>query len=131
MNISPAQLISGEITPAEKAFDLISSMIDSLHPTMQMFARMLLENLRKIFQASEDLYTKGIYWQYTVTEPHPFRYALRALERGRHGWVTSAESTIFTDDHSVAEAAAELLTRYSLSPIHLEDAIEDFMLSTF
>lgn len=127
MNISPAQLISGAITPAEKTFDLINDMIDSLHPTMQRFAMMLLEDLRQIFQASEDLYTEGVYWHYTVIEPHPFRYALRALERGNHGWVTSSESAIFTDDHSVAETAAELFTRNSLSPIHLEEAIEDYV----
>lgn len=43
--------------------------------------------------------------------------------------VTSFESKVFTNDHSVAEATADFFTRNSLSPIHLEDAIEDYMSS--
>ena len=127
MKISPAELVSGKIVPAGKAFDLISGMVDTLHPMLQETGVFHLEALRRIFQRSEEYYAKGTYWKYTVTEPQPFRYALQAMERINSGWAISKTSDVFTDDHLVAEAAAELFTRNSLSPIHLEDAIEDYM----
>ena len=43
--------------------------------------------------------------------------------------VTPFESKDFTDDNMIAEAAAELFTRNSLLPIHLEEAIKDYMSS--
>ena len=77
-----------------------------------------------MFQDSEELYEQGSFWQYAVISPRPFRYALQAAERTDRGWVvTSIESKDFTDDHQIAEVAAELFTRNSLSPIHLEEAI--------
>ena len=128
MNLSPAQLVSGEITPVDRAFTLISGMVDALHPSLQEAGVIILELLRQIFQLSEERYAKGLCWKYVVTEPRPFHYALKAVERSKHGWIlSSTESSSFTGDYRVAEAAAELFTRNSLSPIHLEDAIEDYM----
>ena len=130
LKMTPAQLVSGETVPVDRAFDLISGMIDTLHPVMQRSAKLLLEDLHQLFRESEELYEQGFYWQYTVISPRPFRYALKAAERTGRGWVvTSVESKDFTDDHKIAEAAAELFTRTSLSPIHLEDAIKDYMSS--
>ncbi len=127
MNISPAQLVSGEFVPTEKAFDLISGMVETLHPTLQAAGIMLMDDLYQLLQLSEKRYAEGAYWRYAVTEPQPFCYAVKAFERSKHGWKESAESKIFTNDHSVAEAAAELFTHSSLSPIHLEEALEDYM----
>lgn len=128
MKLSPAQLVSGEIIPVDRAFNLISGMVDILHPSLQEAGVILLDLMRRIFQLSEDRCAKGPCWKYVVTEPRPFRYALKAVERTKRGWILSpTESRSFTDDYHVAKAAAELFTRNSLSPIHLEDAIEDYM----
>lgn len=128
LKISPAQLVSGEITPAGKAFDLISGMVESLHPSLQATGVILLDEFYQLFQLSENRYAEGTYWQYSVTEPHPFRYALRASELREHGrMVTVAVSKPFTNDRSVAETAAELFTRNSLSPVHLEEVIADYI----
>ena len=130
LKMTPAQLVSGETVPVDRAFDLISGMVDTLHPATQRSAKLLLEDLRQVFRESEELYEQGFYWQYTVISPRPFRYALKAAERTERGWVvTPFESKDFTDDHKIAEAAADLFTRNSLSPIHLEDAIKDYMSS--
>ena len=130
LKMTPAQLVSGETVPVDRAFDLISGMVDTLHPAMQRSAKLLLEDLRQVFRESEELYEQGFYWQYAVISPRPFRYALKAAERTDRGWVvTPFESKDFTDDHKIAEAAADLFTRNSLSPIHLEDAIKDYMSS--
>ena len=109
-------------------FDLTNGMVDTLHPATQRTAKILLEDLRQVFRESEELYEQGSFWQYAVISPRPFRYALKVAERTDHGWVvTSIKSKDFTDDHQIAEAAADLFTRNSLSPIHLEEAIEDYM----
>ena len=130
LEMTPAQLISGETVPADRAFDLISGMVEALHPATQRTAKILLEDLCQVFLDSEELYEQGSYWQYAVISPRPFRYALQAAEWTDRGWViTPAESKDFTDDRQIAEAAAELFTRSSLSPIHLEEAIEDYMTS--
>ena len=128
MKLSPAQLVSGEIIPVDRAFNLISGMVDTLHPSLQEAGVIMLDFMRRIFQLSEERYAKWPCWKYVVTEPRPFHYALKAVERTKHGWVLSpTESRSFTGDHRVAKAAAELFTRNSLSPIHLEDAIEDYI----
>ena len=128
MNISPAQLVAGGAAPSDSAFDIISGMVDTLHPTLQAEAVNHLEALRQLFQLSEELNAKGARWKYVVAEPRPSCYTLRAMERAGGGWMpTSAESAVFTGDRGVAEAAAELFTRNALSPIHLEEAIEDYV----
>lgn len=128
MKLTLAQLVSGELIPADKAFDLISGMVDTLHPTLQEAGVIQLEALRQLFRLSEERYSKSPRWQYRVTEPRPFRYGLKAVERTENdGTVTCVESETFTDDRHTAQAAAELFTRNSLSPIHLEEAIEDYM----
>lgn len=128
MRITPLQMASGETAPVETAFGLISGMVDCLHPATQRSARLLLEELRQLFQESEELYAQRAYWQYAVTEPRPSRYALKVAERTGKGWlITPVESEPFTNDRTVAESAAELFTRCALSPIHLDDALKDYM----
>ncbi len=128
LHLSPAQLVAGELAPSDRAINLISDMVDTLHPTLQAEAVNHLEALRQLFQLSEELNAKEARWKYVVAEPHPSCYTLRAMERTGGGWAqSSTESAVFTDDHSVAEAAAELFTRNALSPIHLEEAIEDYV----
>ncbi len=127
MKMTPAELVSGETFSAGRAFDIISGMVESLHPMFQETGAFHLEALRQLFRRSEECYARGAYWKYAVAEPRPFAYTLQAMERTGKGWVVCAESEVFTDDHRVAEAAAELFTRNSLSPVHLEDALEDYM----
>lgn len=128
MRMTPLQLASGETAPIETAFALISGMVDCLHPATQRLARLLLEELRQLFRESEELYARHACWQYAVTEPRPSHFALKAAERTGKGWlITPVESEPFTDDRSVAEAAAELFTRCALSPIHLDEALKDYM----
>lgn len=129
MDISPAQLVSGEAVPTYSAFDLVSNMVETLHPTLQAAGFILMDELYQLLQLSDKRYAEETYWKYAVTEPRPFCYAVKVLERSERGWIPSVESEIFTNDHSVAKAAAELFTRNSLSPIHLEEAIEDYMSS--
>lgn len=128
MKISPAQLVSGEIVPADKAFSTISAMLGTLHPALQQVGTIHLEAMRQLFQLSEELYTKEAHWKYVVVETCSFRYALKAVEQTARGWVISpVQSEAFTNDHHIAESAADLFTRNSLSPIHLKEAIEDYM----
>ena len=128
MKISPAQLVSGDICPDDRAFDIISRMLDILHPTLQEAGAIQLEALRQLFRLSEDLYAREARWKYVVIETCPFRYGLRALKGAENGQTAACvESETFTDDRQTAESAADLFTRNSLSPIHLEDAIEDYM----
>lgn len=128
MRMTPLQMASGGAAPVETAFALISGMVDCLHPAAQRSARGLLEELRRLFQKSEELYAQRACWQYAVTEPRPSRYALKVAERTGGGWlITPVESEPFTDDRAVAESAAELFTRCSLSPIHLDEALKDFL----
>lgn len=88
----------------------------------------LLDVLRQFFLLSEDFYTNDTRRQYTVVEPRPFHYALKASKAHPRGaGAKSAESETFTDDHLIAKTAAEFFTRNSLSPIHLEAAIEDYI----
>lgn len=129
LKMTPAQLVSGEAVPTYRAFDLIGSMMETLYPPLQIVGVFLLEELNRLFQLSEKYFAEGVYWKYAVIEPRPLCYAVRVLERSKHGWVPPAESKVFTNDRSVAEAAAELFTRCSLSPVHLEEAIEDYMKS--
>lgn len=108
--------------------DLISHMVDTLHPTLRKEGTVHLEALHRLFRLSEERYAQGAYWKYVVVEPRPFRYALRAVERTDHGWIISlTESKPFTSDHHIAEAAADLFTRDSLPPAHLAKAIDEYM----
>ena len=128
MNISPAQLVAGELMPSDSSVNLLGGLADTLHPSLQAPASILLDALRQLFQLSEELDEKDARWKYVVAEPRPFCYTLKAMEWTNRGWTPSAtESAVFTDNHNVAEAAAELFTRNALSPIHLEEAIEDYM----
>ncbi len=128
MRMTPLQMASGGAAPVETAFALISGMVDCLHPATQRSARLLLEELRQLFQESEELYAQRACWQYAVTEPCPSRYALKVAERTGRGWlITPVESQPFTNDRAVAESAAELFTRCALSPIHLDEALKDFL----
>ena len=128
LRMTPLRLASGETAPVEAAFALIGGLVDCLHPAAQRSARLLLEELRELFRESEELYAQRARWQYAVTEPSPLHYALKAAERTGRGWlITPVESQPFTADRAVAESAAELFTRCALSPIHLDEALRDFM----
>lgn len=128
ISLTPLQLASGETESVDAAFALVSGMVDCLHPAAQRPAKLLLEELRQLFQKSEGLYARRACWQYTVTEPRPSHYALRVAERTGKGWlITPVESEPFTDDSNVAESAAEIFTRCALSPVHLDEALKDFM----
>lgn len=130
MGITLAQLVSGELIPADRAFNLISELVDVLHPTLQEAGAIQLEALRQLFRLSEERCTRDPRWRYSVTEPRPFLYGLKATENTeRAGPVACFESRVFTDDRHIAQAAADLFTRNSLSPIHLEEAIEDYLKS--
>ena len=52
LKMTPAQLVSGETVPVDRAFDLISGMIDTLHPVMQRSAKLLLEDLHQLFRGN-------------------------------------------------------------------------------
>lgn len=126
LNMTPSQIISGEGT--SEVFALLGDLVDCLHPATQRSARLLLEDLRQLFRESEELYAQRACWRYAVTEPRPSHYALKVAERTGRGWlITPMESEPFTNDRTVAESAAELFTRCALSPIHLDEAIKDFM----
>ena len=128
MKITPSQLVAGESTPTDTAFNLISGMVDTLNPALQKAALILLEAMRQLFELSEEITAKAAAWKYEAIEPRPFQYALKVLEWTPRGWeVSPTVSEVFTDDHTVAEAAAELFTRNALSPIHLDEALRDYM----
>lgn len=128
MGITPAQLVSGESRPTESAFDLISGLLDTLHPTLVEAGVIQLEAMRRLLLLSEELCAAGRTWQYQVSEPAPSQYALKAEGvSGTAYEAVSKQSRVFTDSRRVAEAAAEIFTRHSLSPIHLDDAIDDFL----
>lgn len=128
MRMTPAQLISGGAASVDAAFALIGGMVECLHPAAQRSARLLLEDLRQLFRESDELYAQRARWQYAVTEPRPSHYALKVAERTGRGWlITPVESEPFTNDRTVAESAAELFTRCALSPIHLDEALKDFL----
>ena len=127
MDVTLGQLVSGEDGPIESAFDLINGMLDRLHPSLYEAGAALLESLQNVFLLSEQRFADSMNWRYSVTEPHPFQYGLMAETRTGQGWIFAAESDPFTDDHAIAQAAAELFTRNALSPIHMADAIEDYM----
>lgn len=129
MGISPGELVSGENVPHESAFDLISGMLESLHPSLYKDGEFLWTSMLELFRCSERCWEDGIYWRYSVTEPSPFHYGVRAEIRTKADWEYVKESAPFTDDRSIAQTAAEIFTRDALSPIHLEEAIEDHLKS--
>lgn len=110
------------------ALDSISGMINTLHPTLRGEGEAHLEALRQLFRLSQERYAQGAYWKYVVVEPKPSRYALRAVERTKRGWIISfAQSKPFTADYRIAESAADLFTRSALPPVRLAKAIADYM----
>lgn len=128
MGVSPAELVSGGVCSVDRAFELISAMLDTLHPSLKEAGIIQFEAMRQLFLLSEERCAKDRRWKYAVIEPQPFRFAIKAAEKTKGGWqLTPTESRIFTDDYRVAKAAAELFTRSSLSPIHLNEAIEDYV----
>lgn len=114
--------------PYGRRLDLISEMFEGLHPSLYKDGERLWGALVELFRCSERRWEEGA-WRYTVTELGPLRYGLKAEIRTKQGWEYVKESDHFIDDRSVAEAAAELFTRNALSPIHMEEAIEDYMKS--
>ena len=129
MGISLGELVSGEEPPYENAFDLISGMLETLHPSLYKMGEFLWTSMLELFRCSERCWEEDPNWRYTVTEPRPLQYGLRADRRTEEGWKYVKESAPFTEDPDIARSAAELFTRNALSPIHLEEAIEDFLKS--
>ena len=78
MNISPAQLVAGELMPTDSSVNLIDSLVDTLHPSLQAPASILLD--AQLFQLSEELDEKDARWKYVVAEPRPSCYTLKAME---------------------------------------------------
>ena len=129
MGISPGELVSGEDVPHGSAFEIISEMLESLHPSLYKDGEFLWTSMLELFRCSERCWEEDAYWRYSLTEPSPFRYGLKAEIRTKAGWKYVKESVPFTDDRSTAQTAAEIFTRNALSPIHLEEAIEDHLKS--
>lgn len=145
LGISPVQLISGPEwldSGGSSCLDAALLEISGLHPQAQTLANEAVSLLRSAFRISEELSELDsrrrtadhpeYRYKYVLHELwDPFRgtysYGILGKERMAEKWVTVAIVAAFSRERSAVAQLARRCTELQLSPEHLLDVIQDFL----
>lgn len=146
LGISLSELVSGDGAPHKDGLRCIEPVlmeIPALHPRAIPIARDAVSLLQDAFRLSDDLHglkenepedeSSDEVYRYFLHEmmipsyPSP-AYGILAKQRSGQDWVTiTLVSAFYHDKHAVEQLAARC-TKLQLSPIHLLDVIQDFLI---
>lgn len=146
LGISLSELVSGDGSPHSDGLPCIEPVlmeIPALHPRAIPIARDAASLLQDAFRLSDDLYglkenepedeSSDEVYRYFLHEMMipSYRspaYGILAKQRFGQGWVTITLVSAFSHDKRAVEQLAARCTELQLSPIHLLDVIQDFLI---
>ena len=146
LNISPTQLIGG--TPevecsTDDLFDVVLQVVQTFHPHVQQLAQESLSVLQSAWRisvalasAESDFQTASMSTVFTYSAHESWDafqqrwvYGIIGQEQMTDGSPTTIRVAPFTTNRSAAIRLARLCTECRLSPIHLQDVVQDFLSS--
>lgn len=146
LGISLSELVSGDGSPHNDGLPCIDPVlmeIPALHPRAIPLAKDAVSLLQDAFRLSDDLYglkenepedeSSDEVYRYFLHEMviPPYwspAYGILAKQRFGQGWVTITLVSAFSHDKRAVEQLAARCTELQLSPIHLLDVIQDFLI---
>lgn len=143
LGMTPAELVSGRSSPRGRSLsclDLAPLEIAALHPDVQPLAEEAVAILRSAFRISDQLNAiapppdapvgSRQYLPFELCDPRLGTpdYGILVKERLPEGWAQVAVVAPFSSDRCAVARLAALCTELQLSPVHLLDMVQDFLI---